>query len=234
MIRAILFDFGQTLVDSANGFRAAERQAQQRLYADFQDIPWENFLADYRRLRQEFHARSDFSRPALWQAVYHLFNREADWRRLGNWETTYWETVQAASSLFPETKAVLAKLAANYRIALITNTQGQKTAGNHRTSQFPELERFFEVIIVAGESGLPPKPDPAPFRLCLEKLRLAAAEAVFVGDDWRIDVGGAAGVGIQPVWLQHHSVRRNWPVVETTVPIITSLDQLLELDQILR
>jgi FMN phosphatase YigB (HAD superfamily) len=28
MIKAILFDFGQTLVDSSNGFRAAEKEAQ--------------------------------------------------------------------------------------------------------------------------------------------------------------------------------------------------------------
>ena len=29
MIKAILFDWGQTLVDSAQGFRAAEKQAQR-------------------------------------------------------------------------------------------------------------------------------------------------------------------------------------------------------------
>ena len=31
MIEAILFDFGQTLVDSSEGFRTAERDAQQNL-----------------------------------------------------------------------------------------------------------------------------------------------------------------------------------------------------------
>ena len=36
-------------------------------------------------------------------------------------------------------------------------------------------------------------------------------------------------VGIQPVWLQHHSVKRNWPDVETEIPIITRLDELAEL-----
>jgi len=50
-----------------------------------------------------------------------------------------------------------------------------------------------------------------------------------VGDDWRIDIGGAENARIQPVWLRHETVRRNWPDVETTVPIITRLDQLLSL-----
>ena len=33
MIKAILFDFGQTLVDSADAFRAAEKEAKDRLFA---------------------------------------------------------------------------------------------------------------------------------------------------------------------------------------------------------
>jgi hypothetical protein len=35
---------------------------------------------------------------------------------------------------------------------------------------------------------------------------------------------------LYPVWLKHFSVRRNWPQVQTSVPVITSLKQLLDLD----
>ena len=127
---------------------------------------------------------------------------------------------------------MLESLNDRYEVALITNTQGQKTTGTHRISLFPELEKFFRVIIVAGENDIPPKPDPAPFRLCLEKLNLAAGQAVYVGDDYRIDICGARDAGLHPVWLKHDSVRRNWPAVEISVPMITSLKQLLELDNI--
>jgi len=54
---------------------------------------------------------------------------------------------------------------------------------------------------VAGENGIPPKPDPAPFRMCLETLGVAAGDAVYVGDDWRIDVCGSRDAGLNPVWL---------------------------------
>jgi putative hydrolase of the HAD superfamily len=118
-------------------------------------------------------------------------------------------------------------------MALITNTQGQKITGTHRISLFPELEKFFRVIIVAGEGEIPPKPDPEPFRLCLEKLNIAAGQAVYVGDDYRIDICGARDSGLHPVWLKHYSVRRNWPEVQTSVPVITSLKQLLDLDNLL-
>jgi FMN phosphatase YigB (HAD superfamily) len=85
---------------------------------------------------------------------------------------------------------------------------------------------------VAGENDIPAKPDPAPFRICLEALGVPAGAAVYVGDDWRIDICGARQAGLNPVWLKHESIRRNWPDVQTDVPVITRLDQLFGLDLI--
>jgi len=228
--KAIIFDFGQTLADSAGGFRTAEKEAETKIFADLGLESWPDFLTHYRQFRQEFHSRSNFSRRAIWWAVYLHYGREPDQESLLAAERNYWETVKSKTRPFPEAAVVLAQLATNYRLALITNSQGQPASEKHRLALFPELAALFEVIIVAGEAGLPPKPQPEPFLLCLEKLSLAPAEAIYVGDDWRIDICGAQEVGMQPVWLQHHSVSRKWPSVETSVPIITSLEQLLNLD----
>ena len=233
MIKALLFDLGQTLLDSADGFRSAEREAQKRIFSDFGSPQWEDFISNYRRLRTIFQDRSNFSRRAIWQALYENYGREPDMKLVEKWEDDYWETVKAETTLFPETQRVLETLVSEYQMALVTNTQGQKASGKHRLSQFPELERFFKVIIVAGEAGVPPKPDPVPFLLCLERLGIHHSEGVFVGDDWRIDICGARNVGIRPIWIQHQSVHRSWPAVETSVPIITSLDPLLSLESIL-
>jgi len=232
MIKAVIFDFGQTLVDSADGFRAAEKQAQNKLFANLGLTIREDFLTIYRKLRKEFHGRSDFSRNSLWREVFYYYCLAPETGQLERWEAEYWETVKGRTIIFPEAEEVLASLSARYEVALITNTQGQKTTGTHRISFFPELEKFFRVIIVAGENDIPPKPDPEPFRVCLEKLNITAEQAVYVGDDYRIDVCGASDAGLYPVWLKHSSVRRNWPQVQTSVPVITSLKQLLELDTI--
>ncbi|MBM3791300.1 MAG: HAD family hydrolase, partial [Acidobacteria bacterium] len=223
MIKAVLFDFGQTLVDSADGFRQAEKEAEVKIFKNLGIEPWPEFLSNYRRLRRDFHAHFDFSRKALWQEVYLHYKRKPDPEFLLEAERDYWKTVKFETRLFPETKAVLEQLASEYRLAMITNTQGQETSEEHRLTLFPDLESFFEVIIVAGEAGVPPKPNREPFLLCLEKLGIAPAEAIYVGDDWRIDICGAKNAGIRPVWLQHHSVSRKWPSVKTSVPIITSL-----------
>lgn len=234
MIKAVIFDFGQTLVDSAEGFRSAEKHIEKEIFGDLALTSWPEFLENYRKVRRQFREKSNFSRKAIWREVYWYYCQQCDERLLERWEHQYWEQVKDSTRLFPETEKVLKKLAAEYSIALITNTKGRQETGKHRITQFVQLEEFFDVVIVAGESGIPAKPDAVPFRLCLEKLGVRSSEAVYVGDDWRIDVCGARDAGIQPVWLKHHSVNRTWPDVKETVPIITSLDQLLDLESVIR
>lgn len=230
--RAMLFDFGQTLVDSADGFRAAEAIAKQNLFTDLFSQPcnpgsWETFLDVYRRIRGRFHARSRFSRYDIWQAVYDHFGKRPQSGRLGQWESQYWSLVKDRTRPFPETLAVLETLSRRLPLGMITNTQGQQNQDDHRIALFPEIEHFFTCIIVAGEAGIPSKPDPAAFRAGLECLDIAPRQAVFVGDDWRIDVCGAMDAGLRAVWLKHRLVKRSWPEVETAADVIDSLEGLL-------
>jgi FMN phosphatase YigB (HAD superfamily) len=232
MIQAIVFDFGQTLVDSADGFRTAEKEAQQKASVALGPVEGEAFLKVYREIRSRFHARSDFSRKRILEAVFRHYGREPNTALLEQWENEYWERIKTMTRIFPEAEAVLTVLGGRYRPALITNAQGQTETGKHRLGNYPELMRFIEVNVVAGEGGIPAKPDPLPFRLCLDQLGIAPDEAVYVGDDWRIDVCGSEAVGMHPVWLQHRSLQRNWPQVKTTAPVIDTLERLLDIERI--
>ncbi len=234
MIKAVIFDFGQTLVDSAEGFRSAEKQVEKKIFKDLALTSWQEFLEIYRKIRKQFHEKSNFSRKALWQEAYWYYCRQCDEELLEKWEHQYWEKVKAGTRLFPETENVLDKLSSEYGIALITNTEGRQETDKHRITLFPQLERFFDVVIASGQSSVPAKPDPAPFVLCLKRMGVSADEAIYVGDDWRIDICGARDAGLQPIWLKHHLVKRTWPDVKETVPIITSLDQLLDLESVIK
>jgi len=235
MIKAIIFDFGQTLVDSADGFRSAEKIAKEKVFSNLfpnaGDDQLQIFLTEYRQIRKGFHAKSNFSRFEIWQAVYEKFNCGADFKKLTQMETDYWKLVQSMTKPFPETIGVLEKLVEQFKLGIITNTQGQKTSGTHRIALFPGIEKFFKVILVAGESGMPAKPDPKPFLLCLKKMRLKPHEAIYVGDDFEKDICGASNAGLHPVWIKHYSVNRSWPEPTTClhVNIIDSLDELLEI-----
>lgn len=226
MVKAILFDWGQTLVDSSEGFRAAEKQAQDRLYHDLAITDRDVFMQEYRRIRRECHGRSQLSRIAIWTEVYWYYCREAEPEKLQQWERDYWHTVEDRTQAFPEALSVLHDLSRQYGLALITNTQAQQDGQAHRIRVYPEFIKCFKVVIVAGEGNVPPKPDPRGFELCLEQLRRAPQEAVYVGDDWQNDICGARNLGIRPIWLKHRSVKRNYPDVTSDVPVITSLSEL--------
>jgi len=202
MIKAILFDFGQTLVDSSAGFRQAEADAQAAVFQELESTDHDAFMDLYRRVRSEFHKKSELSRVKIWQEVCRHFGQDLSVETLQAWEKTYWQTVQLKTRVFPEGPPVLKDLAAQYGpLGLITNTQGQSDANTHRISAYPELAALFAATVVAGENGVPTKPDPRPFADCLGQLGVAAGDAVYVGDDWRIDVCGARDAGLHPVWL---------------------------------
>ena len=227
MIKAVIFDFGQTLVDSAGGFRAAERQAQDRIFAALQGVERGRFMEVYRRVRKTYHEQSRLSRREIWRSVCDELQHSIDERRLVAWEGEYWKRVNALTRVFPEVPGTLDALRTTHRLALVSNTQGQTGAGAHRLSAFPDIERAFECIVIAGENGIPAKPDALPFLHCLRQMKLDPRECFYVGDDYRFDVCGSRDVGMRPVWLKHRSVRRNWPdVVDTDVAVITSLDEL--------
>ena len=231
-IKAVIFDFGQTLVDSADGFRMAEKEAERRIFLQMGLPSWDDFIINYRKIRKAFHSRSEFSRVSIWQVLYEHYGTHGDPDLLKSLEKLYWDTVKKETRLFPETEPVLTGLSSRYQLGMITNTQGQTSSQSHRIKEVPGLERFFKVIIVAGEFGVPPKPHPAPFIKCLEMLNISGSQAVYVGDDWEIDMRGATEVGIQPIWIQHATVKRSWPTVETSIPIITSLMPLLQLEKV--
>jgi putative hydrolase of the HAD superfamily len=233
MIKAVLFDFDQTLVNSSDGFRSAEKQAQKKIFNDLAITSWDEFLSNYRRLRKQFHKESNLSRKALWEEVYWNYCRQSDSPVLEKWENDYWETVKIHTTLFPEAISVLQNLSGRYKLAVITNTQAQAGSQKHRLLQMPDLTKYFEVVIIAGENDLPPKPDTRVFHKSLEMLGVDRTQAIYVGDDWHTDICGATDAGFQPIWIKHSLLSRSWPNKEIQVPVITNLDSLLDIDNII-
>jgi phosphoglycolate phosphatase len=60
----------------------------------------------------------------------------------------------------------------------------------------------FFIAILAGDNGLPFKPDPAAIRHLMEETNAAAEEVIFVGDS-PIDIQSARNAGVEVVTLSH-------------------------------
>ncbi len=87
---------------------------------------------------------------------------------------------------------LLALRARGVRLGIVTSKAARGTA--HSLAACAIREEWFDVIVTSDEP-VPHKPDPAPVRLALERLGVAAPGAAFVGDSvWDLRAGRAAGV----------------------------------------
>ncbi len=230
MIKAIIFDFGQTLVDSSDGFRSAESEAQKAIFKNLAITDYDHFKKTYRKIRSEFHQEGNLSRINIWRALFEEFSQEASNDNLLKWETSYWKIVERKTTVFPEVIDTLKYLSSHYdHLALVTNTQGQTSSQAHRFENHPDLATFFSIIVVAGQNDIPAKPNTLAFEMCLKQLGITSDEAVYIGDDWQNDIIASKEAGLFPIWLKHHSVKRNYPEVKENITTITELTELIPL-----
>ncbi len=234
MLKAIIFDFVQTLGTAADGYRDAEKNSQKKLFEKIGRPCWDEYIELYRNERKEHFLRSDFSRKNVWISLCSHFKAEPDNDFLNRLEDEYWEIVKESMRLFPESLEVLGALKKRYKLGMVSNSQKDGSTKALDNDEYKKLEKLFDVIIIAGEGDIPAKPDPAPFSMVLSGLGVGAGESVFVGDDLRIDIEGSRNAGITPVWLKHYSVERNWPEPSFDVVQIKKLQELLEIEKLLK
>ena len=86
-----------------------------------------------------------------------------------------------------------------------------------------EVAHLFDLMVISGKEGIE-KPDPAIFRLALDRSGIAAQHALYVGDHPRIDVEGAQAVGMGAVLIDRKGHHPNFEGHR-----IEALDGLLDL-----
>ncbi len=67
------------------------------------------------------------------------------------------------------------------------------------------LEPYLDFVVTPIEAGAD-KPEPPIFLAALDKAGVNASEAVHVGDQYKLDVVGARGVGINPILIDHYDM----------------------------
>lgn len=123
---------------------------------------------------------------------------------------------------FPDVRGVLEQLRANgIRMAIVTDSWGDATTVKRKHDRIG-LDGFFEAFVVSSELGCN-KPDARMYRTASDALGLKPAECFYLDDDPQL-VGAALALGYRGA-----AIRRNDAAIETDVPVITQLSELLEL-----
>jgi putative hydrolase of the HAD superfamily len=102
------------------------------------------------------------------------------------------------------------------RLGVVSNAEGT-VARNLDDAGF---KGAFETVVDSHLVGVE-KPDPAIFRIALERMSLDPERTVFVGDLPEVDVKGARAAGIPAVLLDRHRLYDGVPA-----PRITALEEL--------
>src|SRR5712691_8838796 len=97
--------------------------------------------------------------------------------------------------LYPHVREVLDVLRERYPLALVTDAQSAYARAElHRVG----LLDYFDPIVVSGDHGYR-KPDRRLFQAALDGMNVAAANAMYVGNDMHRDIFGAREAGLTTV-----------------------------------
>lgn len=94
---------------------------------------------------------------------------------------------------------VVASLAGRYRLGIITNFDHAPTVREVLVRD--GLDPHFHTVIISAEMGWR-KPHRALFEAATTRMEVAADEAVFVGDNFALDVLGARDAGLDAIWYR--------------------------------
>lgn len=198
MLRAVIFDAGHTLLRmnyaaltaalrvhghsvSEAAVTDAERRARVRV--------------DEERAAQASREASAGGRYLRYQLDELGITDEAQRRAIAEWRRGYNLPVGLCHCADPEALDALRRVrAAGLATGVISNSNGSARHALEAAGLAGHLDFVVDSTVVGVA-----KPDPRAFQLGLAEARVAAADAVYVGDSYVVDVVGARRVGMGAV-----------------------------------
>lgn len=203
-VLAICLDLDDTLWAIDEVIERAESVMLEWLARDYPRVTEAHDVHSMRRVRQrmavEFpsmlHDMTFLRRQALaWHA------QEAGYpQRLVDDAFEVFYAARNQVEVFPDVVPALDRLRRRYRLMTLTN-------GNADLGRIG-LAHYFERTLAARDVGAA-KPDRRIFEFLLAQSGLEPRQVLYVGDDPRVDVGGAQAAGLRAAWVDR--LGRGWP-----------------------
>ena len=202
-VRAVLIDLDDTLVDHRYALRAA-LSALHRDDERLNTLEFEFLLSEWQRLLEEMHEDVAIGRISVhesrvlrYRRFYEFAGSAVDRGEAETIAERHLAEYMVNRRTVPGAVALMEHLAMHAPIAIVTNNTVKEQVEKLATFG---LDRHVTALITSEECGVA-KPDGAIFRCALERLGVAAGDAVMIGDSWEKDVVGATGAGIRALWL---------------------------------
>ena len=192
-VRAILFDFDDTLFDHA----LTSRRALARLRSQgtmFRGVPLSNLWCRYLELLERSHVdvvsgkiSVDDARTERFRSLAALSGRDLTREAATELAPTYRGFYHDLRRAVPWALPLLRHLRPRYRIVIVSNN---RVAEQEEKLRFLGASALVDALVVSEGVGFA-KPDPRIFRVALDRLAVSAEGSVMSGDSWTSDVEGA-------------------------------------------
>ncbi len=225
MIKAVIFDLDNTLLDFVTMKREAVRSALVAMSEAGLDIDSEK---SYKRMMQ-LYEENGWERN---QYVFNKFLREIDgrlnYKYLAAGIVAYRRAKDKHLKLYPNVEKTLNEInSRGIKLAIVSDAPSREA---WMRMCYLKLHNTFDVVITFDDSK-ERKPSPAPFKLALGKLNMSKDDVLMVGDWPERDVVGAKNMGIRTIFAKygdHFGVEEsgaNWDI-EDISDIIRIIDEI--------
>ncbi len=206
-IRAVLFDFDDTLANSERGKRAAHKEVGKRLKTLLRrkdlDLPVSKLVHYTSRLDDEMDRAGRLVRDRWWADLFtRLTGSEIERKQAAMLTKVYWRAWTAKAQPYADAAPTLARLKRmGYKLGIVTDTDGVPGLKRRRI-RLSRLDKYFDVIVVAGEDCPQQKPRKEPFLMAASMLHVPPRNCLVVGDSAIKDVRGALAADMEPVLVK--------------------------------
>ncbi|GAA2244364.1 HAD family hydrolase [Rarobacter faecitabidus] len=237
-LRAVIVDIDDTIVDTKGAFAGALSEVARTYLPDLAEARHGEVVALWRRDPNGFYRA--FTRGEMGFREQRLARAEQLQSQFGGagigtdgfdaWNEVFEAAFQANWRPFADAAPFFAAIAgAGLKLGAVSNAD---TAYQEKKLEVVGLGGHIQTLVGVDVLGYG-KPSPRVFEIACDRLVVAAAETLYVGDELDIDARGARAAGLRGIWLDRPGARRGGPFDEDReaaladgIAVVESLDEL--------
>jgi putative hydrolase of the HAD superfamily len=206
MIKGVIFDFDNTLMDFMKMKRAAVEAAVDAMIDAGMPYKKAEMIEKIYKVYWEEGIEDQF----IFDKVLTKEFGKIDYKVLASGIIGYRRAKEGTLALYPHVQLTLTGLA----------RRGIKMAVVSDAPRLPVwlricglgLQHYFDAVVTFDDTGVK-KPDPKPFQTALDHLKLKPDEAIMIGDWAERDMVGAKAVGLKTVFARYGDLQNQQNVI---------------------